>query len=101
MRRRHFIGMIFGWALWLTLIATEAAYAASISSIPKAMRGIADPVLTVVGLAAWPVALGGWFNSGEGPHLSVPLNVAVGLIIWGTLGVVAAIYARRKPILSR
>jgi hypothetical protein len=79
------------------LVGIDFAYAASIDSIPRPVRGVTDAVVTVIGLAAWPLALGGWFLAGEGPHLNLALNAAIGLAIYGTLGVLAgAIWWRRS-----
>jgi hypothetical protein len=65
MKRHHVLGCLAGWLLWGVLIAIDYAYSASISDIPKAIRPVTDPVVTVIGLAAWPFAWGLWWLSGE------------------------------------
>jgi hypothetical protein len=95
-KRHYIIGSLAGWAVWIVLVAIDFAYAASISSIPKAVRGVTDAIVTAIGLAAWPLALGGWFIWGEGAHMSPALNVAIGLALYGTLGVIAATFVRHR-----
>jgi hypothetical protein len=105
MKRKDFIGMLLGWALWLVLAASEFGYERSRSAIPHSIRELSDVAFTAVGVAAWPVALGGWlFVWGDGAQPPnwvtwLPFNVAVGLVLWGSLGVIAAtVYLRlREP----
>jgi hypothetical protein len=101
MKWRLVVGLIAGWALWIVLAAVERVYSVSVVSVPQSVRVVADPVMTVVGLVAWPLALGGWFLWGEN-YLTItsnmPLNVVIGLTLWGGLGVLAAVLIhRRRP----
>jgi hypothetical protein len=102
MRRHYIVGCFAGWVLWIVLIAIEYMYSASISDVPKAIRPVTDLVVTVIGLAAWPFACGLWWLSGQS-YLrliqNVPLNIAIGLALWGTLGVLVAKWRhRRRPL---
>jgi len=107
MRRYLVIGMLAGWALWPTLIVAAYGIDASERFAPQWVirSDIPDTLASVLIVAAWPVAAGGWlFIWGDGPQppewvTGWPFNVAVGLLLYGTLGAIAgAIYARRhKP----
>jgi hypothetical protein len=105
MRRKYLLGMLIGWALWLAIIA--AAYGADASEryAPQWVKraDIPDMLATVLIVAAVPIKYGGWLltwgDGGQPPEWVTgwPLNVAVGLILYGALGiVVAAILTRRK-----
>jgi hypothetical protein len=97
--KRYVVGCLAGWALWIVCHVIHDAYHASISDVPKALRSVSDPVMTVVGIAAWPLAGGLWWLSGDN-HLTLmqnrPLNFAVGMALWGTLGVLAAVLIHRQ-----
>jgi len=107
MSRQYIIGVLSGWTLWIALYASAFAVEASETYFPKFLRDadVPDTLGTVLLVAAVPVAAGGWlFIWGDGPQppewvTGVPFNVAVGLLLYGALGVIAAaIYARRhKP----
>lgn len=58
--------------------------------------------MSIVAFAAWPMALGGWLMWGEGWWIfSLPANVAVGLALYGVLGLaVGAIYGRWRKRLN-
>lgn len=99
---RRFVGRICaGWIFWLALVAMYYSYqSAARELVPKAIRRAVDFLMTIEGLATWPVALGGWlFVWGDGPQpepwvTGMPFNVAVGLVLYGVLGLaVGALYS--------
>ena len=103
---RYITPVLAGWIFWLAMVALYYAYEAFARAlVPKAIRRAVDFLMTIEGLATWPVALGGWlFIWGDGPQperwvTGLPFNVAVAFVIYGALGLaVGAIFNRlRKP----
>jgi hypothetical protein len=112
--RRYLIRIFAGWVFWATLYAAAFAVEASEIYWPRLLRDadVPDMLGTACLVAAMPVAAGGWlFVWGDGPQpepwvTGVPFNVAVGLLLYGVLGlVVGAIYSRwrspKNPPLAR
>ena len=101
---RHIKRICVGVAVWLTMVAVYYGYEAfGRALVPKVIRRAVDFVMTVEGVATWPVALGGWlfvWGDGEQPPrwvTGMPFNVAVGLVIYGGLGlVVGALWSRLR-----
>jgi len=93
--------ILAGWAVWLTMVALYYSYEAfGRALMPKAIRRAVDVAMTIEGVATWPVALGGWlfvWGDGEQPPrwvTGMPFNVAVGLVLYGVLGlVIGALYS--------
>jgi hypothetical protein len=102
MPRRYLIGMLAGWALWLALAVVEFLYEQFRTSIPDSVEDATNFIYLCINIAVWPMELGGWMIWGDGnwpAWAGWPLNVALGLALWGTFGVItAAIYSRsREP----
>jgi hypothetical protein len=103
--RRYLIRVLAGWTLWAVLYAAAFAVEASETYWPRLLRDadLPDMLGTVLIVAAMPVAAGGWlFVWGDGPQpepwvTGVPFNVAVGLLLYGIVGLVAgAIFSRLR-----
>lgn len=63
--RRYMVRILAGWTFWLTLAAIYYAYDAfGRAMVPKAARQAVDFLMTVEGVATWPVALGAGCSSG-------------------------------------
>lgn len=102
MRRHLFIGMLCGWALWLAFAVVEFLYEQFRTSIPNSVEDVTNFIYLCINIAVWPMELGGWMIWGDGnwpAWAGWPLNIAIGLMLWGTLGAITgAIYGHgRKP----
>ena len=88
--RRYIIRILAGWTFWLVLLAIYYGYQFwGRGFVPKLARSAVEFVMSIVAFAAWPMALGGWLTWGEGWWLfNVQANVAVGLVLYGVLGLV-------------
>jgi hypothetical protein len=96
--KRYITGCLAGWALWLALVGIHYIHAVMARSIPTMVRDAVNLVAAWIGLAAWPLGYGGWLAWGEGPHLNPAANIAVSMILWGTLGVIAAGLIHRRRV---
>jgi hypothetical protein len=100
MKLHYILGCLAGWALWIVFIAIDHAHSVFRSDLPKAMLPVADLVAGVMGIAAWPVAWGGWFLWAEGTmrpiYSHLVLNIAVNMVLWGTLGAQFAKWWHRR-----
>jgi hypothetical protein len=99
MPRRYLVGVLAGWALWLALAVVEFVYESWRSGVPNSVRNVTDFIYLCVNIAVWPLELGGWMIWGDGSWpawVGWPLTVAVGLAVWGTLGVITAAISSRS-----
>jgi hypothetical protein len=103
--RRITIGVVAGWILWLALVCTAIAMEALEPRFPRWVvdADLPDTIGGVCRVAAWPIAVGGWqFIWGDGPQspswvTSLPFNVLVGLVLYGSIGMfIGAVYDRLK-----
>ncbi|MCC6491481.1 MAG: hypothetical protein IT424_00485 [Pirellulales bacterium] len=101
MRRRYIIGCLSGWAVWLVLLAIyyAHAFAATADVIPKVLRPLVGAAAGAIGLAAWPLAMGGWLACGD-KYLTIilnpVLNIAIGLALYGALGILITVVLSRR-----
>ena len=88
------IGVIAGWTLWLILVGIAIAIESLEPKFPQWVQeaDLPDTIGGISRLAAWPVVVGGWlFIWGDGAQppswvTSLPFNVLVGVILYGSLG---------------
>jgi hypothetical protein len=93
--RRYIVRIFAGWAFWLAMLAIYESYQYwGRGHVPKMLRETVEFAIGIIAFAAWPMAVGGWLAWGEGWWIfSIPANIAVGLVLYGVLGVgVGVIY---------